>query len=248
MTLPVDDPMALSALLHLNSEPWLNEQAYRASPYLQETRTYADAPRTALPATKPDIVASLAAARMSTRAFAPVPLTLAALAAMIRASYGVIGPDQMPGGGQFLRRSVPSAGGLYPLELYLLVGNVTGLAPGIYHLDAVGEALENLRPGNWQAEASGIFYTWPYVEFAPVILCYAADFARTQKKYGPRGYRYIHLEAGHAAQNLCLSATGQGLATLCMGGYRDGTLNRLLGLSPPREGVVYAVALGHAEH
>jgi SagB-type dehydrogenase family enzyme len=244
MTLPVDDPMALSALLHLNSEPWLNEQAYRAAPYLQETRTYADAPRTALPATEPDIVAGLAAARVSTRAFLPVPLTLTTVAAMLRSSYGILGPDPMPGGGQFLRRAVPSAGGLYPLELYLLVGNVTGLEPGIYHVDAVGEALECLRVGNWQKDAAGIFYTWPYVEAAPVIICYAANFARTQKKYGPRGYRYIHLEAGHAAQNLCLSAAGQGLGTLCMGGYRDGALNRLLGLSSPREGVVYAVALG----
>lgn len=245
MTLPVDDPMALSALLHLNSEPWLNEQAYRASPYLQETRTYAAAPRTALPATEPDIVCALAAARVSTRAFFPMPLTLSVVAAMLRATYGILGPDPLPGGGQFLRRSAPSAGGLYPLELYLLVGNVTGVASGIYHVDAVGEALECLRAGNWQEEAAGIFYTWPYVEAAPLIFCYAADFARTQKKYGPRGYRYIHLEAGHAAQNLCLSAAEHGLGTLCMGGYRDGALNRLLGLSSPREGVVYTVALGH---
>ena len=71
-----------------------------------------------------------------------------------------------------------------------------------------------------------------------------AVFLRTQKKYGPRGYRYILLEAGHVAQNLCVRATELGLATLCAGGFLDSALNELLGLQPKHEGIVYTVAAG----
>lgn len=244
MSLPSEDPTSLSRLFHLNSEPWLNEAAYRAGPYLQAFRSHADAPRTPLPPTDPGAVEALAMARRSVRAFRPDPMPLAVLAALLRAGYGVGGPDPMEQGGQFLRRSVPSAGGTYPLEIYALVARVEGLATGLYHFDAMGEALELVRPGPWQAEAAPVFYTWPYVVEAPVILCLAAIFARTQSKYGPRGYRYVLLEAGHVAQNLCLAGVEHGQGSLCMGGFRDGRLNALIGLSQPAEGVVYAIALG----
>ena len=72
-------------------------------------------------------------------------------------------------------------------------------------------------------------------------------FGRSQKKYGTRGYRYVLLEAGHSAQNVCLRAAELGLGSLCMGGFEDARLNRMLGLEPAREGVVYAVAVGHPE-
>ncbi|MCF3974291.1 SagB/ThcOx family dehydrogenase [Paracoccus salsus] len=246
MTLPSDDPFSLSRLFHLNSEPWLNEDAYRAGPYLQSFRSHPDAPRMPLPATAPLQVEALAAARRSVRAFRPDPMPLATLAALLRTGYGLTGPDPMEQGGRFLRRSVPSAGGTYPLDIYALVARVEGLTPGIYHFDAMGEALELLRAGAWRHEAAPVFYTWPYVVDAPVILCLVATFARTQSKYGPRGYRYILLEAGHAAQNLCLGAVELGLASLCMGGFRDTALNRMLGLPQPDQGVVYTLALGAA--
>jgi SagB-type dehydrogenase family enzyme len=246
MSIPVDDPFALSRLFHLNSEPWLNETAYRA-PYLQEFRTDTDARRTVLPPTPPGPLDRLARRRLSVRAFAPVALPLAALAALLRGGYGVLGPDPLEGGGAFLRRPVPSAGGLYPLELYLLVNRVEGLAPGVYHFDAEGEALEEVPTKDWRAAAPDVFYTWPFVDQAPVILCLSAVFPRTQKKYGARGYRYILLEAGHVAQNLCLLAVEAGLDTLCMGGYRDTALNRLVGLRVPEEGIVYTIAVGLAQ-
>lgn len=246
MSTYVHDPMVLSQLFHLNSEPWLNEAAYRGAPYVQEFRSNPAAERIALPATLPGPLHELATNRRSVRAFQPAPMPLAALAALLRAGYGVHGPDPMEGGGRFLRRPVPSAGGLYPLEIYALVHRVEGLAAGIYHYDALGDALETVRAGDWQQEAASMFYTWPFVDQAPVILCLAAMFGRTQKKYGPRGYRYILLEAGHVTQNICLVAAEGGHASLCMGGYRDGALNRLLGLSAPAEGVVYTLGLGQA--
>ncbi len=244
MSIPVDDPTALSRAFHLNPEPWLNENAYRGAPYVQESRTYPFAPRTPLPEPAQSSVFDLAAKRRSVRRFVDAPMPLATLAGLLRDTYGVIGPDPMEGGGTFLRRAVPSAGGLYPLEVYALVRKVEGISRGIYHYDAKGNALELVSGEDWETPAADTFYTWPYAEHAPVTLCLAAMFDRTQKKYGPRGYRYILLEAGHVAQNLCMSAQLNGLATLCMGGYRDNALNQLLGLNVPQEGVVYTIVVG----
>ena len=145
-----------------------------------------------------------------------------------------------------MRRPVPSAGGLYPLEFYLLVRNVIGLPKGIYHYDAVGDGLEILSDGPWEQQAEVAFPTWAFVKNAPVIFCIGADFARNQSKYGPRGYRYILFEAGHVAQNKCLAAAEMQLATLCMGGFNDRVLNGLVGLDGLTEAIVYTVALGQS--
>jgi SagB-type dehydrogenase family enzyme len=89
-----------------------------------------------------------------------------------------------------------------------------------------------------------MFYTYPFMKDANLIFAIAAVFMRIQKKYGPRGYRYTLMEAGHVAQNISLRAIELGLATLCMGGFVDSDLNELLNLHPKKEGVVYAIAAG----
>jgi SagB-type dehydrogenase family enzyme len=71
---------------------------------------------------------------------------------------------------------------------------------------------------------------------ANMLVMLAATFTTTQNKYGPRGYRYMLIEAGHAAQNLCLAAAELGCATLCLGGFEDDLLNRVLGLHALEEG------------
>ena len=242
--IPVDDATSLSRLFHLNSEPWLNETAYRGAPFQQAFKEYPDASRTSLPPARESTVASLAGGRRSVRDFAVETLPVQTVADLLHTAYGVVEVAPLESGGAYLRRSVPSAGGLYPLELYLLLRRVEGIEDGIYHYDARAHELALLRAGDWKDDAESVFYAWPFVTEANVIVCQAAMFQRIQKKYGPRGYRYALLEAGHVAQNLCLAATALQLGTLCMGGWRDGALNRLLGLSAPEEGVVYAVAFG----
>lgn len=242
--IPVDDATALSRLFHLNSEPWLNETAYREAGYRQEFKDHRDAPRMPLPPASSGVVEQLAARRSSVRAFAPRSMPLQILADLLRAAYGIVEITSMETGGAFLRRSVPSAGGLYPLELYCLLRGIDGASDGIYHFDPRDDALECLSTDDWRGKGAEIFYTWPFASEANAIVCFSAVFERCQKKYGPRGYRYILLEAGHAAQNLCLAAVECRRATLCMGGFRDGALNRLLGLDVPREGVIYTVAVG----
>lgn len=244
MSHKTDDTTGLSQLFHLNSEPWPNEQAHPNTPFIQKTKTYRDAPRVSLPDTEPGQVEGLATARRSARAFRDEPLALADLAALLRAGYAMITPEHDKASQTFLRRPVPSAGGLYPLELYLLVRNVEGLRKGLYHYDAVGDALETLAEADWEETADKAFLTWRFAEQAPVVVCIGAAFERTQSKYGPRGYRYVLLEAGHVAQNLCLSAGESGLASLCLGGFHDGILNRLFALDGRNEAIIYTVALG----
>jgi SagB-type dehydrogenase family enzyme len=85
----------------------------------------------------------------------------------------------------------------------------------------------------------------PLVQHANAVVFLSAVFDRTLHKYGPRGYRYILFEAGHVAQNACLLATERGLASLCVGGFIDARVNRLLELDPRVEGTIYCVAIGH---
>jgi len=242
-----DDPLSLSLLFHLNSEPWLNEDAYSAGSFHHEFKQFPDAlVRVSLPVTPHEGLATLVRARRSERTFAAIEMPLSALAAVLSTAYGVAEVAPLETGGTFLRRTVPSGGGLYPLELFVFARRISGLGDGLYHYDVVGHALEMIPAGDNADILARCFYTYPFIEHANVVFCFAADFMRTQKKYGPRGYRYILLEAGHAAQNACLAATELGIATLCMGGFVDSALNAFLHLDPRQEGVVYAVAAGYS--
>jgi SagB-type dehydrogenase family enzyme len=110
----------------------------------------------------------------------------------------------------------------------------------------VAHSLQQLRSENLFSTLEPMFYTYPFMKNANVVIALAAVFMRTQSKYGPRGYRYILLEAGHVAQNICLRAMELGLESLCMGGFVDSALNGLLNLKLTEEGVVYTVAAGFA--
>ncbi|MEL6841486.1 MAG: SagB/ThcOx family dehydrogenase [Pseudomonadota bacterium] len=239
----IDDTTNLSRFFHLNSGPWVNENPVPNAPFQQKTKSYAHVDRVSLPDTQPGLVDQLAQARHSQRSFADTPMPLTTCAALLRTAYAALGPSQALGN-RMLRRPTPSAGGLYPLEVYALVRNVTGLAPGIYHYDAIGDDLAVLSQHNWESEGAVAFLSWDCVASAPLILCLGAEFARTQTKYGARGYRFVLFEAGHVVQNLCLAAQEQGLGSLCMGGFYDDQLNRLIGLDGEAEAAIYAVAIG----
>src|SRR3954462_6607083 len=202
-----DDPQTLSLLFHLNSEPWLNEDAYRAGSYYHEFKQFPDAAaRVALPPAPQSDLWKLIGQRKSVRRYQRGTLPLAALSSLLLSAYGIVEVSDLETGGSFLRRSVPSGGGLYPLEIYLLLRRVPDLEDGLYHYDVVGHALELISAGDVSGILSTGFHTFPFIENANLVFCLVADFGRMQKKYGPRGYRYILLEAGHAAQNICLAA------------------------------------------
>ncbi|MGE3509956.1 MAG: SagB/ThcOx family dehydrogenase [Vicinamibacterales bacterium] len=244
--LPLEDPTSLSLLFHVNSEPWLNDDAYRTAPEPQEFKRHdAVLEECALPASPVSALTSLIQRRESCRAFARKTMPLVDVAALLNEAYG-IASNPREDRQHFLRRSVPSAGGLFPLELYVILRRVGGLEDGVYHYDVLGHSLQLMRRGDIFPLLEPTFYTYPFIREANLVIAVSAVFLRTQKKYGPRGYRYILLEAGHVGQNVCLKASELGLATLCMGGFVDSELNALLQLPASREGVVYTIAAGYA--
>lgn len=240
--IPLEDPTSLSLLFHLNSEPWLNDDAYKRGGQDIEV-DYLGAPPEAviaLPVGTPTALDEAVARRKSSRAYGHGPISLADLASILRAAYGAV-PDP-----ERLRRAVPSAGALFPLDVYAVIRRVDGLDDGLYRYDGVAHTLDLLRRGELYTPLQPMFYAYPFVADANVVIALAAVFARTQSKYGPRGYRYILIEAGHVGQNVCLQATQLGLGSLCMGGFIDSLLNEFLGLDPSRAGVVYALGIGTA--
>jgi SagB-type dehydrogenase family enzyme len=247
MIVPAEDATSLSLLYHLNSEPWpiLPDSDV---PYEVEAKRYVPAGEgVALPAAPLTPLRELLERRGSCRSFERLPLSLADLAAVLAGTYGIARHSLLPGGQLLLLRTVPSAGALYPLEIYVATQAVMGLGVGLYHYNVGEHTLELMHRDAAWSRLREVLLTHEACASASALVILTAVFARSQKKYGPRGYRYVLLEAGHAAQNLCLTATERGLGALCLGGFVDTSLNRLLGLEPRSEGAIYAVAVGHPQ-
>lgn len=246
--LPYEDATTLSLLYHLNSEPWLNTKAYEAYAYqvdYKEIQGCVD--RIALPTPQSTPLTKLLEARKSCRRYKLKPLPLSALATLLTCAYGTVRTGMIDSDVSALFRPTPSAGGLFPLELYLFTQNVAGVEDGVHHYAVRNNSVELLKAGTGFVERYSALIADQFVREANVVVFIAAVFGRTQKKYGPRGYRYILLEAGHVAQNLCLLATEQGLGSLCMGGFMDSKINGFLGLDGIHEAVVYSVGIGHPD-
>lgn len=182
--------------------------------------------------------------RHSCRRFQDQPVSQQDLANILYAGYGLV--DLISAGeSEVMTRTVPSGGGLYPLEFYLLIRKAEGLEPGIYHYVIVPGLLEQIRqivlPYSIVRE---LFMQQPYVADAAVVIVATACFERTMKKYEDRGYRYILFEAGHAFQNMNLMATACGLGAFNIGGFFDEDLARVLNIDMEEEIPLYGMALG----
>jgi SagB-type dehydrogenase family enzyme len=246
--LPSDDAYSLPFLYHLNSEPWLNIEAYN-DPLneMQFKRLHESGRAQALPEPRSDsLLRSLIRERRSCRDFAASPMPLAQLSDILANAYGISGIIENPDGLKSYARPVPSGGALYPLEIYTATQSIEGLADGVYHYITPAHCLERVKLGPSVNELGERLLNQYFLSNANVVVMFAAIFVRTLRKYGLRGYRYILLEAGHAAQNVCLLAAELGLSSLCIGGFQDHRLNEHLGLDGRTEGVIYLVGVGHA--
>lgn len=238
----------LAWTFHRNTSRWpfnmqpLREQTEPEAPF----KEYLSAPLFPLPEPQPPTI-SLGEAitrRASCRRFSATPMPLPALSTLLKLAYGV--QDQVFVGEQeFMERPVPSGGGLYPLELYLLVRHVDQIAPGIYHYAPQPHALEQISTTPVPPSLLGdLFMGQPYIGEAAVVLVLTTIVERSLWKYTDRGYRYILFEAGHVAQNVNLVAGGLGLGALNLGGFFDASLAALLGLDLEDEVPLYGMALG----
>ena len=125
-------------------------------------------------------------------------------------------------------RTAPSAGGLYPLELFLVVGEVDHLSPGVYHYRPDGHQLQKVVADDQRRDLERAALSQDWVKEAAVVVVFTADYARTARKYGARATRYVHIEVGHAAQNLFLQAEALNLATVPVGAFKDDAVARVL--------------------
>ena len=244
--LRVDDADSLSLLYHLNSEPWLNVEVYSSDPYEVGYKEINDTAAVSLPAPRDDsTLLRLLRDRRSCRAYAARTAPLELLATLLSGACGLSSTALLPDGFARYCRPAPSAGGLYPLEIYVLARRTEDLPDALYHYRLRTHALELVRTAPPGAEIAGFLLAQPFLENANFIFFISAVFGRTQKKYGPRGYRYVLLEAGHVAQTLCLLATERQLGSLCVGGFIDTGINRFVGVDGVREAVVYGVGVGY---
>jgi SagB-type dehydrogenase family enzyme len=169
--------------------------------------------------------------RRSVREYADAALSDSLVSRLLWAAQGITGSAGL--------RTAPSAGALYPLELYL----VTAL--GVFHYQPVLHALTGWRPGDRRNQLQEAALGQATLGTAPAVFVFAAVYARTEVKYGAaRGTRYVHLEVGHAAQNLLLEAAALGLAAVPVGAFRDEAVQQALELPGDHE-PIYLVPVGH---
>lgn len=163
------------------------------------------------------------AGRHSERDFTALPLTKEALGQLLWAMQG-IAVDVISGA----TRTAPSAGATHPLEVYVVIGNVTGLESGIYNYVQHNHSLRLIQAGEFAPELMVAALEQEFIAEAPVNFVLAADFARTTVRYGERGRRYVYMEVGHATQNLLLQAEALGLGTVAVGAFHDNRVATLL--------------------
>ncbi len=163
------------------------------------------------------------AERRSVREYTRDPLTLAEVAQLLWAGQGATQSGA--------RRTVPSAGALYPIELYLLSGDVTGLETGLYRYRVIGHDLVELSRQDLRAELADAALGQDQVKVAPAVIAIAGAVARTASKYGQRATRYVLMEVGSAAQNIHLQAAALRLGTVVIGAFRDARVMQVLGMS-----------------
>lgn len=187
------------------------------------------------------------AARRSIRDFADAELSLEDLSKILHQSYGITTEARRADGSPQYFRGTPSAGALYPLEIYLGIRHVTGIEPGIYHYNVPEHALELLTPGVQDDQLYEACCRQEYSRQAAVVVLIAGLMQRTKSKYGERGYRYVLLDAGHMTQNMYLACTALELAVMTTCGFFDDVANHLLRLDGVDETVLYVALIGKSE-
>jgi len=163
--------------------------------------------------------------RRSIRRFAPEPISQPQLSQILWATQGVADTSSRD-------RVVPSAGATYPLEIFVVCGSncVGEISEGIYHYNPDNHSLTRYYERDVRAELATAALGQKYVREAPVDIVIYAVYERTLTRYGARGERYVHMEAGHAGQNIYLQAAALGLATVAIGAFHDEEVREVLRL------------------
>ncbi|MFA4902098.1 MAG: SagB/ThcOx family dehydrogenase [Desulfobaccales bacterium] len=168
-------------------------------------------------------------ARRTVRHFATRPLDLAQLSQLLWEADGASDPQG--------HRTSPSAGATYPLNLYVVAGErgVANLPAGTYHYEIAAQALAPLARGDLRAVVARACLNQAWMTAAPVLIVITGEYRRCTARYGQRGIRYTHMEAGNVSQNLFLAAESLGLGAGIVGAFEDKALAQVLKLPPAHE-------------
>ncbi len=165
------------------------------------------------------------ARRRSIRDFTPKAISQLQLSQILWSAQGSSGTR-----GRY--RTVPSAGATYPLEVFVVCGRngIEEIGDGIYHYNIAHHSLTLHYKGDIRLELAKAALDKEFIYEAPVDIIICAMLERTGLRYGSRGERYVHIEVGHAGQNIYLQATALGLATVAIGAFDDEQVREVLRL------------------
>jgi len=156
------------------------------------------------------------AGRRSRRHLSPEPLTLEQMGQLLWAAAGLTSPEGL--------RAAPSAGAMYPLEVY------AACADGLFHYQPDDHSLVKLAAEDVRRALAKACWGQDFVAQAPFSVIFAAVFERTTTRYGERGRRYVHMDCGYAAENVHLQAEALRLGSVSVGAFDDAAVARVLSL------------------
>lgn len=159
--------------------------------------------------------------RRSVREFSAEPLALADLSQLLWAAQGITHSG---------RRTAPSAGATYPIELYVAAGNVEDLAPGLYRYRVRSHDLVAAQADDLRGELASAALAEAWIATAAAVIIIAGAIERTADRYGQRAVRYVQMEVGCVAQNVYLQATALDLGTVFVGAFSDTRVRAVLKL------------------
>jgi putative peptide maturation dehydrogenase len=206
--------------------------------------------RVALPRAEVSALDRLLDRRVTCRNFDPArDLSLEEVGAVLWRAFGARTEMEVTGV-RVLKKGVPSAGGLHPTEVYLLVQRVDGVAPGLYHYHPLHHALEplrNLSPTEADEHNQRFVAAQAHFRSAPLLLVMASRFERNFWKYRnhAKAYRATILDAGHLSHTMYLAATELGLAAFITAAVNEGDIEDAFGLDPMQQGVIAVSGFGH---
>jgi SagB-type dehydrogenase family enzyme len=242
---PIDAGSDVGVIYHQWSKPGIIDALGSVAnwgPPVELYKTYPNARVVELPEPKLDgglPTARAIATRRSTRDYVPSPMSSDELSRLLFLTSG-IATDKFGNA----RRTAPSSGALYPIEVYAVVHSVDGIEPGVYHYAYREHALEQVRAGDFRAKVVEQAIAQEFLGECGVVLFLTMIMQRMRPKYQDRSYRYGLLEAGHLGENAYLAATSMGLGACGVGAFMDDAINEMLGVDGVEEAAVYMLAAG----
>lgn len=171
--------------------------------------------------------------RRSVRQYKNEAITLRHVAQLLWASQGITSNNGF--------RTAPSAGALYPLEVYLVSGNIDSLPPGIYHYIPAKHLLQRLKNDDVRNQLATAAWGQKAIQLGAVDVVITAQFSRTLNQYGDKGASFVFMEAGHAAQNIYLQSVSLNLGTVSIGAFDGNQVKAILGI---QEEPLYILPIG----